>query len=455
MPAASLGEVVETHRIRVTNQAGGPIEVSLDRGLSYQRIGRVTRAATQNSDAAVFAGAVPTGRVALVGATRVWVRSGAEGGGPRIFALHAAGMPSPPWAISTDLAPGSPLFEALAPPLGSRLYLQASRALRPLPAGYVPTRGDTLVIVATLGAAAGDAFDAGSALRAPPTAIVWENRAGGRVTALLRGGEQEWGRVRHPVRGVGRYPATTSVAPGRIAEHHAHALLISTAGPGGSEKPAAGGFRIEVAAGAEAVSEQSAVLVIEPARGVDLLTMPISLDAGTRLEMRVGEGPWMPLPRVTGAVPDAWTRGLIRLAAPGLPEESEGVRQFRLLFGGVPALRRAALAQAVREARERVDGAPVTVREHPSAFRPPAAGAPSGPAYRGKLTVRANVTGRGISYVVFRLDGKVVKITNVPPFTWEWDTREVANGEHLLEILGKDAEGNEINRRVTRVRVEN
>jgi hypothetical protein len=74
---------------------------------------------------------------------------------------------------------------------------------------------------------------------------------------------------------------------------------------------------------------------------------------------------------------------------------------------------------------------------------------------KGRLTVRANVTGRGISVVVFRLDGRVAKITNVAPFTWDWDTRGVTNGEHTIEILGKSEEGNLINRRVTRVRVEN
>jgi hypothetical protein len=176
--------------------------------------------------------------------------------------------------------------------------------------------------------------------------------------------------------------------------------------------------------------------------------------------MRVDDGPWLPLPRVTGAVPEAWGAGLARLGVLGLPMSARRVTEFRLLPGGDPAARRTALARAVRLARERATaarstaGSAVTIRERTPAASPARAPTRALPL-QGRLTVRANVTGRGISVVVFRLDGRVAKITNVAPFTWEWDTREVINGDHTIEILGKDEEGNLINRRVTHVRVEN
>jgi hypothetical protein len=447
---------VETHRLRVANRAGGPIEVSLDRGLTYQVIGRVTRPATQNADGPTLAGAVPAGSVALVGAGRLWVRAGAEGTRPRIFALHARGAEAVPWSIGTDLPPGSAAFAALAPLLGSRVSLQAPRGLRPLPSGYIPTTSDVLVLVA---AVAGEGDLAPGPSGDLPRAILWENRAGGRMTAIAGdGGERVIGTVRAPVRGVGRFAATAEVAPGRVAEHHALGLLVSTAGPAGDASPAIGGFRLQVADGQTPETGDPTVLVIEPAPGAPApLALALPLDASTRVEMRVDDGPWMPLPRVTGAVPDAWGAGLARLGVVGLPPEARGVTEFRLLPGRDPGARRAALARSVGQARERAKAA-VVIHERapvPPARSPRALGEHKVRPYKGRLTVRANVTGRGITVVVFRLDGRVAKITNVPPFTWDWDTRDVINGDHTIEILGKDEEGNLINRRVTHVRVEN
>jgi len=77
------------------------------------------------------------------------------------------------------------------------------------------------------------------------------------------------------------------------------------------------------------------------------------------------------------------------------------------------------------------------------------------PPVRGKVNVKANVTGEGITYVVFVLDGRVAKVTNVPPYSWSWDTRSVPNGVHTVTIQGKDEDGNLINQRTTRVHVRN
>jgi hypothetical protein len=463
---------VETHRLRVANRAGGPVEVSLDRGLTYRAIGRVTRPATANADGQTYAAAVPVGSVALAGAGRIWVRAGADGTRPRIFALLARGAPIAPWTIATDLLPGSAAFTTLSPPLGSRVFLQTPRGLRPLPAGYIPTTSDVILFIA---ATAGDTDTTAALSRKPPRAIIWENREGGAVTAIAGdGGERVIGTVRAPVRGVGRFAATAEVASGRIAEHHAHGLLVSTAGPAGGAAPAVGGFRIQVSDTDELESGDPTLLQIAPIQGAPSpLALPLPLDASTRVEMRVDDGPWMPLPRVTGAVLDAWGAGLARMGVLDLPDGPRGVTHFRLLPGGDPGARRLALESAVREARER-SGSGVVIRER-SASGDAAGGAdsasvgagrsastpgsPQTPAralpLKGRLTVRANVTGRGITVVVFRLDGRVAKITNVAPYTWDWDTRDVANGDHTIEILGKDAEGNLINRRVTRVRVEN
>jgi Bacterial Ig domain len=458
---AQAAPAPETHRVRVINRVGGPVEVSLDRGRSYTVVGHVVRPATANTDGLPFVGAVRPGTVALVGASRLLIRTNAGHGRPRVFALQAAerngsspAPRSPDWVIATDVPEGSSVFEALAPPLGSQLFLQSRSGLQRLPEGYVPTPGDTLVFLAEVPASL-------------PVALVFENRPGGRVIALGGDGHEETlGSVRRPLSGVGRYPGTARITPGRLAEHHAGALLISTAGPSPrrpvSSEP--GGFRIEIAR--EAREASGTVMQVEPAdaaRGA-LFAWPIPMDAATRVEMRVDGSPWMPLPRVRGLAPDAFGAGLAGLGGAGLGEVTTGVTHLRLLFGGDPALRRAALAQASRLVAMRARGAaPPTITERPPsrpgalAGRPltrPVPSASSGP-YHGKLTITANVTGQGIAYVIFLLDGKVAKITNAPPYTWDWDTRHAPNGDHTVEIRGADEEGNIINQRVSRVRVKN
>src|SRR5262249_14205839 len=74
---------------------------------------------------------------------------------------------------------------------------------------------------------------------------------------------------------------------------------------------------------------------------------------------------------------------------------------------------------------------------------------------RGRVTITANAVGAGITFVSFLLDGRVVRVTNQPPFSWDWDTSRVENGPHLIEIRGADERGALVNRVTTRVVVDN
>jgi hypothetical protein len=71
------------------------------------------------------------------------------------------------------------------------------------------------------------------------------------------------------------------------------------------------------------------------------------------------------------------------------------------------------------------------------------------------LTIRANVTGTGIELVRFLIDGEVRALDNNPPYSWDWDTRMVPNGEHKLEIQGLDLQGVVVNSTVAKVIVAN
>src|SRR5262249_48845779 len=117
------------------------------------------------------------------------------------------------------------------------------------------------------------------------------------------------------------------------------------------------------------------------------------------------------------------------------PEDALPER-FRLRVGGEePKAMAAALRVSARAA------APKAVR--------------GGPVYRGRLTVSASVSGRGIQMVKFFLDGHLRAMDNNPPFSWEWDTRSSTNGEHVLEIQGLDQDGKLINSTKTKVSVAN
>ena len=81
----------------------------------------------------------------------------------------------------------------------------------------------------------------------------------------------------------------------------------------------------------------------------------------------------------------------------------------------------------------------------------PAAGKPQ----RGNVTITANVQGEGVSFVQFLLNGRVVQLTNQPPYNWYWDTLSEPNGEHLLEIRGLDLKLNVVSTVTTKVAVDN
>ncbi|HLI49860.1 MAG TPA: Ig-like domain-containing protein [Chthonomonas sp.] len=60
-----------------------------------------------------------------------------------------------------------------------------------------------------------------------------------------------------------------------------------------------------------------------------------------------------------------------------------------------------------------------------------------------------------IEFVRFLVDGAVVQLTNVPPFTYKWDTRSVADGEHVVEIDALDKNGKLITQASALIVVQN
>lgn len=67
----------------------------------------------------------------------------------------------------------------------------------------------------------------------------------------------------------------------------------------------------------------------------------------------------------------------------------------------------------------------------------------------GKLTLNAKLPAgepdpiAGVNYAV---DGKVIMAQNVPPWSHEWDTKDVADGEHVVEVTALSSKGDFVTR---------
>jgi hypothetical protein len=232
----------EILRIRLVNDRDGAISVSRDQGRSWQAVGRVLRYTTQVNRRAFTAGKwVHPGRVAATAVNAIHINAGhnpeADRGIvfsilPREFLTPPAdyrSFLSPDASIYTDLPAGDAIFGGgNAPLVGSGVCLELSTGeLLPLWDGYVPHRGDTLIITV----ARPEPY---------PVAAAFENREGGRVTLHYGdGSQQQIGWVIRPVRGIGRFAGSRYAAIGRVRANHAGVVDISTSPP-----PHLGAFQI-------------------------------------------------------------------------------------------------------------------------------------------------------------------------------------------------------------------
>jgi len=142
---------------------------------------------------------------------------------------------SPDSSIYTDVPAGTSIFGGGdAPFVGNAVCLERGGeadadggVLCPLSDGYMPSRGDVLVILVTRPGPY-------------PTQAVFENREGGAVWLLHGDGRREQlGWVIRPVRGIGRFLGGLYAGIGRIRANHAGVVDVSTSPLG-----RLGGFQI-------------------------------------------------------------------------------------------------------------------------------------------------------------------------------------------------------------------
>lgn len=328
------------------------------------------------------------------------------------------------------------------------MLLERAPSLEPLPANYAPRTGDRLVILVNRPA------------DPEPPSVTIENKVNGEVLLAATGGiPRVLARVKQPLKGIGRYPGTERAGQGAVLGWSPTLALVSTSGvsrrldPDNQPVEERGGFVIQPAEPAlRGVTHPASQLLLEsvadPGAKADPLDaklavspffgLPVPLTSGdpldpkpTRVEVKIDGGDWEAFPDLRGTINEENMLKALQEALGGDRTVKTGITHLRVVYGSatpVSAQRRARLASTPRAGNS---------------------------VQRGKVTITANVMGEGISYVSFFLNGTLVRITNLPPYGWEWDTLRVPNGEHLLEIRGSDGKGAILSSIVTKVLVDN
>jgi hypothetical protein len=465
---------VELYRLRITNRKEGAIQVSTDAGASWRLIGRVIIPATGAAEGYLAAEYARPGTVAATAVHGHRIRVSAPDPSlhdplvisidPREYADQAdlpdsyGGHRPGVSGIYTDIPAGTSIFRDLAPITGNPVYIEAeSGRLLPLPPGFQPTgRGDVLVIPVL-------------SPKNPLVQVIFQNHGGGDVIGTFADGtSRRLTQVIQPVSGIGRFDGTSYTGVGRLNTAHTGVITVSTAPiddaiPEGQGRERRGGFQIEPAWHNAQTEEAGAPMVMAlgtfgTPRHRDLEGRPplfrdmVSLgesqgnaDTSALVEMSVDDGPWEPLPAATGYVADLFTAaGLTRYwqANGQTRTAAHGVTAFRLTLPHRDPVEAAQTATVIADAFDRQEFA--------------SAEAGSMPIVQGTLYVNANpANAAGVSMARLSVEGQVRGFSNVAPFTLNWDTRVVPDGEYLVEAEALNEDGAVLSATRERVYVHN
>ena len=437
-PTFTMPPTAEAWRIRIINDIEGPIEVSSDGGKSWELIGRVINPATRVLQGYLAAGYAPIGTVAATAVHGIRIRLGSTSNSypdlinivPKEFAVtpvYFGGHISGASGIYTDIPSGKSLFRELAPYVGSNTFLQSGDGLlHPLSESYSPEIGDALVIVVNTPIN-------------PLKEMIFPNVAGAPVTATYADGTvQIVTHVGRPVQGVGRFDGTSYTGVGAINTNHTCVLTISTApvttstqfeGEGPERR---GGFQIEPAYHNTQTEEASApqVLIVGPFKthtpslegtppifsGYFSLAWSPSAPATSwicDIQTASKPGVWQPMPTIIGNAPDAFVKlgvTAFRVHRSQCDDETviaNWIADDHAYYSDV----RQELAQSGR-----IDVA------------------------RGVMPVQVSLISNP-SYVSLYVDGDFAGMTNSSPYSFDWDSNSVGDGEHLIEAKAVDSDG--------------
>ena len=435
----------EIYRIRIENRKSGLVQVSLDAGRTYWTVGRVVHPANARITGFAAASYTPRGTVAAVAVHGIRIKTGQSALGlgkaqmplmfsvaPQQFAVIPSGygghIPRSS-AVITDIPAGHSIFRNESAYVGSPVFVERSRRLEPLPEDYLPRQGEVFVIEVTR---PGDM----------PSAIEFENRGGGKVTARYpNGSSRVIAKVMRAVWGVGRYDGTTFTGVGAVNTNHGGVLTISTAPamPSDTKEGGAvetrGGFMIQPYFHVCEQNETSPqVMVIgsldtrsphlegtPPLFGgcINLSWYPGSPANSYRAQARIDDGEWEDVPEIVGKADDALRpsylgRYFTRIGKPR--EVTTGVTAIRLLF---PVYDPKLVARDLAR-----DSGDYTRKATANGAQP----------LTGEIALAPSVEPRAKCLVNFYIDGAPVYTSNKPPYEFKWDSRAFPNGFHAIEI---------------------
>ena len=450
----------EIHRLRIVNRKDGAIQISTDRGQTWQLLGRVIVPANTVAEGYLAAHYAQHGTVAAIAVHGLRIRISANDKmlhaplllavEPKEYAQYAVKKRSAQFGghragsagIYTDIPSGTSIFRELAPLVGSQVYLESPNGkLIPIPPTYHPMNEDEVFVIP---------------VHAPVnslTAVTFENKASGKVMGTFADGVTRLlTHVVKPVYGTGRFDGTAYTGVGRINTAHTGVITVSTAPVDnavaeneGSERR--GGFQISPAWHNARCAEAGAPMVMTLGtpgpRKRELEGMPplfrdnMWLGPGEKAtqvgiaNVSIDNGPWEPMPMLIGSHLDAFTPvGLNRyFKAMGINRKCvQGVTAFRLRLPQLEMERSRIVAKRASQAYQ--------------AMRYADARNGKLPIVKGQLTINTNPTNAGtISFVRLSVEGAPRGLTNVAPFSLTWDTTRVANGEYLIEAEALDNSG--------------
>lgn len=426
--ACAIGQcaAAELYRIRVENRHGGLVQVSPDEGDNYSAVGRVKVPANARITGFGAASYAPRATVAAVAVHGIRIKTGQSAMGigkaqrPLIFSISPWQFAETPKrygghiarssGIVTDIDAGTTIFRNLAPRVGSRVCLERDRSLQPLPEDYIPLVGDVFVILV-------------DSPRDAPREVVFENRAGGSVTAVYAdGSSRTLTEVCRPVKGTGRYDATTFTGVGAINTNHCGVITISTAPvcppvtKEGGPVETRGGFMIQPYYHAHEQGETSPqVMVVGPRDNskphiegtpplfsdcIALSWYPESTENSCRAQVKIGDDGWTNPPEVVGKADSALSQ----------------VTAVRLLF---PEYDAALIAREIARGAENC-----TDKALRSGLKP----------WKGAQRISFTKPPRAPSVATLYVDGRAVCVSNRYPYDCAWDTTKASNGLHSVRI---------------------
>ncbi|MEN6355533.1 MAG: hypothetical protein ABFD83_00450 [Armatimonadota bacterium] len=434
----------EIYRIRILNQVGGLVQVSLDGGRNYSTVGRVKVAANARITGFGASSYTPHGAVAATAVHGIRIKTGQAAMGvgkaqmPLMFSISPCEFSSIPngygghiprsSAIQLDIHTGESIFRDFSPYVGNSVFVERYHNLLPLPEDYMPLTGETFVIV----------------VKRPtrmPQEIDFENRAGGDVTVVYPDGIcEQIAKVDSPVLGVGRYDATTFTGVGAVNTNHGGVLTISTAPvcPWATQEGDAvetrGGFMVQPYYHAHDQGvNQPQVMIIGPKESakpvlegtpplfygyINLAWQPSRPNQSYRAQVRIDDGEWEDVPSMVGKIDNAFateylTNYFDKLGKPRKVEK--GVTAIRLLF---PSFDPKYAAQELTGAAMDYCLKSIKSRIYP---------------VRGTVDIKSERQAAG-SITTFYVDGRAVYTTSDSEAAYGWDTTKFANGFHEIVV---------------------